>query len=216
MIHVGIYDRYKLMGNGLKLILEKVHDFEVLFLTDSKTALKEHIKNKNLNILVLSIHDTSARMMNLLVQMSVANPKVKLLVLSFDNSDETIVKIVKSEAKGFLGGDASPKELIEAIYTLRNGFDYFNRYINQMVLKQYIDTMDTDPKAKNDLDSLSERQIEVLKLWGKSYSNQEIADELFISMRTVEAHKNHIMQKLKLKSTVELVKFSIRNNIIEI
>jgi two-component system response regulator NreC len=204
------------MGKGLELILEAVPDFEVLFCTDSKDKLAVLSQNRSLNILILTIHDTSVRTMNLIVRLSLANPKARLLILSFDNSEETIIKIVKSKAKGILGREASQKELIEAIYTLRNGFDYFTSSISQMVLNQYINKLEV-PDGKNEgLSSLSERQVEVLKLWGKSYSNQEIADELFISVRTVEAHKNHIMQKLQLKSMVELVKFSIRNNIIEI
>ena len=64
--------------------------------------------------------------------------------------------------------------------------------------------------------ALSSRQIEILRLWGDGLTNQEIADTLFISVRTVETHKNHIMQKLNLKSSVDLMKFAIRNNIITV
>ncbi|MGQ7871298.1 LuxR C-terminal-related transcriptional regulator [Sunxiuqinia sp. sy24] len=216
MINIGIYDEHHLMGQGLKLLLERVPEFEILFCADHKDQLMTLAQNRSLNILILSIHDTSVRTMNLIIRLSLLNPKARLLILSFDSSEETIVKIVKSKAKGILGHDASQKELIEAICTLRNGFDYFNRSINQMVLNQYIDKLDVPEEQTEGLNSLSERQIEVLKLWGRSYSNQEIADELCISVRTVDAHKNHIMQKLQLKSTVELVKFSIKNNIIEI
>ncbi len=63
---------------------------------------------------------------------------------------------------------------------------------------------------------LSSREIEIMKLWGNSYTNREIANTLFLSVRTVETHKNHIMQKLNLKTSVDMVKFAIRNNIIEI
>ncbi|MBN1768692.1 MAG: response regulator transcription factor [Prolixibacteraceae bacterium] len=216
MINIGIYDEHKIMARGLQLILSQVSDFEVVFFTDSKAKLNECIKNRSLHVLVINMHDTSIRNMNLIIQLSLANPKTKLLIVSYDNSEETILKIVKSKAKGFLGRDASQRDLIEAVYTLRNGFDYFNNSINQVVLNQYINDFDKDPGRQSDIDQLSERQLEILKLWGKSYSNQEIADELFISVRTVESHKNHIMQKLKLKSTVDLVKFSIKNNIIEI
>ena len=216
MIHIGIYNEHKLMGTGLAAILEQVPDFDVLFCTENKDKLMVFAQNGNLNILVLAIHDTSVRTMNLIVRLSLINPKARLLVVSFDNSEETIIKIVKSKAKGVLGREASKKELIEAIYTLRNGFDYFTSSISQMVLNQYINKLETPENKNEGLDSLSERQSEVLRLWGKSYSNQESADELFISVRTVDAHKNHIMQKLQLKSMVELVKFSIKNNIIEI
>jgi two-component system response regulator NreC len=216
MINVGIYDEHKIMARGLQMILSQVRDFDVLFFTDSKAKLNEYIKNRSLHVLVINMHDTSIRNMNLIIQLSLANPKTKLLIISYDNSEETILKIVKSKAKGFLGRDASQRDLIEAIYTLRNGFDYFNNSINQVVLNQYINEYDSDPAKEREIENLSERQIEILKLWGKSCSNQEIADQLFISVRTVESHKNHIMQKLKLKSTVDLVKFSIKNNIIEI
>lgn len=216
MINVGIYDEHKIMAKGLQLIIAKVPDCEVLFFTNSKMKLNECIKNSSLHVLLMNLHDTSVRNMNLIIQLTLANPKVKLLIVSSDNSENTVLKIVKSKAKGFLGRDATEKDLIEAIYTLRNGFDYFNHSINQIVLNQYIDKMNNGIDEKDNLSTLSERQVEILRLWGQSYSNQEIADELFISVRTVESHKNHIMQKLKLKSTVDLVKFSIKNNIIEI
>lgn len=216
MINVGIYDEHKIMAKGLQLIISKAPDCEILFFTNSKIKLNECIKNSVLHVLIMNLHDTSVRNMNLIVQLSLANPKVKLLILSNDTSENTILKVVKSKAKGFLGRDASEKDLIQAIYTLRNGFDYFNNSINQIVLKQYIDKMNNGVEEKDSLSTLSERQIEILRLWGQNYSNQDIADELFISVRTVESHKNHIMQKLKLKSTVDLVKFSIKNNIIEI
>ena len=66
------------------------------------------------------------------------------------------------------------------------------------------------------IDTLSSRQIEILKMWGNSFSNQEIAEKLFLSVRTVESHKTHIMQKLNLKTTIDMIKFGIRNNLIEI
>jgi two-component system response regulator NreC len=105
--------------------------------------------------------------------------------------------------------------LIEAVYSLRNGFDYFNKSIKRLLLSQYVSDMNSEKQnTVSGIQKLSERQIEILKLWGANLSNQEIADELCISIRTVETHKNHIMQKLELKTTIDLVKFSIKNNII--
>ncbi|HPG34327.1 MAG TPA: LuxR C-terminal-related transcriptional regulator [Lentimicrobium sp.] len=63
---------------------------------------------------------------------------------------------------------------------------------------------------------MSDRELEVLKLFAESYTNQEIADKLFVSIRTVESHKNNIMRKINLKTTVDMVKFAIRNNLIEV
>ena len=108
------------------------------------------------------------------------------------------------------------KELIEAIYTVRNGHDYFSQSITQLLLKRYVTKIqNNNGESISGIKNLSSREIEIIQLWGNSYTNKEIADKLFISVRTVESHKNHIMQKLNLKTAVDLVKFAIKNNIIE-
>ncbi|MBN2786833.1 MAG: response regulator transcription factor, partial [Paludibacteraceae bacterium] len=73
-----------------------------------------------------------------------------------------------------------------------------------------------DKMLEAGIENLSSRQVEILKLWGNNFSNKEIAEKLFISVRTVESHKNHIMQKLNFKTTVDMIKFGIKNNLIEI
>lgn len=218
MINIGIYDEFRLLQHGIKLIVSEVKDFSVVFTTDNKTVLHEKLKTNVVHVLIMNIHDSSVRYINLIVQLMLANPKLKILVLSADDSENFILKTLKAGAKGFLGKDTLPQDLTEAIYTLRNGFDFFNKPITQMLLNRYINNLQGDDESERseDINSLSSRQIEILKLWGNSCTNQEIADQLFISVRTVESHKNHIMQKLKLKNTVDLVKFSIKNNIIEI
>jgi len=157
------------------------------------------------------------RNLNLIVQLTISNPKVKILIVSVIESEEIVLRTIKAGAKGFLGGDSDRNDMIEAIYTLRNGHDYFSKSITHLLLNRYISGMQTDAiDQASGINSLSSRQIEILKLWSESYTNQEIADRFFISVRTVESHKNHIMQKLNLKSTVDMVKFAIKNNIIEI
>jgi DNA-binding CsgD family transcriptional regulator len=81
-------------------------------------------------------------------------------------------------------------------------------------LKSYIKKAKVEINDKKE--ALSIREIEILKLVTQSFTNQEIADKLFISIRTVESHKNHVMQKLELKTTVDLIKFAIKNKIVEI
>jgi two-component system response regulator NreC len=163
------------------------------------------------------MHDISVRNINLIVQLNISNPKLKILIVSVIDSEEIVLKTIKAGAKGFLGKDSDRTSLMEAVYTLRNGHDYYSQSITHLLLNRYISSLKSDDLSQNaNLESLSSRQVEILKLWGESYTNQEIADKFFISVRTVESHKNHIMQKLNLKSTVDMVKFAIKNNIIEI
>jgi DNA-binding NarL/FixJ family response regulator len=124
-----------------------------------------------------------------------------------------IFKMIKAGAKGHLTSDTNRDEIVEAIYTLRNGYDFYAKAITNMILRNYLD--DGNGKAEREK-NLSTREMEVLKLFAQSHTNKEIADKLFISVRTVESHKNNIMRKINLKTTVDMVKFAIRNNIVDL
>ena len=217
MIDIAIFDEHRLALEGLQGLLSGISDFRVVLSCDDRNVLAEKMKAIQVHVLLLNMHDISVRNLNLIVQLNISNPKLKILIISVIDSEEIVLKTIKAGAKGFLGKDSDRNSLLEAIYTLRNGHDYYSKSITHLLLNRYISSLKTDDLSQNaNLESLSSRQIEILKLWGESYSNQEIADRFFISVRTVESHKNHIMQKLNLKSTVDMVKFAIKNNIIEI
>lgn len=217
MINIAILDEHKLVGDAMVTLLSDVSDLKVLFVTDDKTVLHEKLNNNMVHILLLKMHDVSIKTLNVIVKLNISYPKVRVLIYSYLDTEDVILKSIKAGAKGFLGKDSDKNDLVEAIYTLRNGHDYYSKSITHLLLNRYINNLKTDDLRQNvDLNNLSERQIEILKMWGNSNTNQEIADHLFISVRTVESHKNHIMQKLNLKNTVDLVKFAIKNNIIEI
>ena len=217
MIDIAIFDEHRLVLEGFSSLLTGISDFRVVFTCDDRNVLTEKIKSIQAHVLILNMHDISVRNLNLIVQLTISNPKLKILIVSVIDSEEIVLKTIKTGAKGFLGKDADRNSLLEAIYTLRNGHDYYSQSITHLLLNRYISSLKAEDMSQNaDLNSLSTRQVEILKLWGESYTNQEIADRFFISVRTVESHKNHIMQKLNLKSTVDMVKFAIKNNIIEI
>jgi len=217
MIDLAIFDEHRLALEGLHGLLSGISDFRVVLSCDDRNVLAEKLKAIQVHVLLLNMHDISVRNLNLIIQLNISNPKLKILIISVIDSEEIVLKTIKAGAKGFLGKDSDRNSLLEAIYTLRNGHDYYSKSITHLLLNRYISSLKSDDLSQNaNLESLSSRQIEILKLWGESYSNQEIADKFFISVRTVESHKNHIMQKLNLKSTVDMVKFAIKNNIIEI
>jgi two-component system response regulator NreC len=188
-----------------------------VLICNDRNVLTDRIKLIQAHVLILNLHDISIRNYNLIVQLTINNPKVKILVSSVIDSEDMVLKTIKAGAKGFLGINSDRNDLIEAIYTLRNGHDYFSKSITHILLNRYMSTLKADELNQDpNIASLSSREIEILKLWGESHTNQEIADLFFISVRTVESHKNHIMQKLNLKSSVDMIKFAIKNNIIDI
>ena len=216
-INVAILDKHQIVAEGIGELLRNVEDIEVTLKMSDKKELIDGIKKSIIHILIFSIHDLGTEDLNLIQEIGTETPKIKILVLSAISDKEVIFKTIKAGAKGFLTKDTSKNELIEAIYSLRNGYDYFSSSITNILLNQYINSIKSnEPQQNINSYNLSTRELEILKLWGSSYTNKEIADKLFISIRTVESHKNHIMQKLNMKTTVDLVKFALKNNIIQI
>jgi two-component system response regulator NreC len=217
MIDIAVFDEHKLVLEGLSGLLAGISDFRIVLTCGNRNVLADKLKIIQVHVLILNMHDISVRSLNLIVQLNISYPKLKILIISVIDSEDIVLKTIKAGAKGFLGKDSDRNDLFEAIYTLRNGHDYYSKSITHILLNRYISNLKADDLGQNaGIANLSSRQIEILKLWGESYTNQEIADRFFISVRTVESHKNHIMQKLNLKSTVDIVKFSIKNHIIEI
>ena len=216
MIFVGFFSQHKLILDSVTAYLSNYSDIKTVISTSDKATLFEKMKQHVVHVLIVNMFDLSTAEQNFIIDLMLKYPKLKILLLSNANRDDVILRSIKAGAKGYITIDAGGSELAQAIYTLRMGHDYYSDSITQLLLNRYISNNLADAQAADDDDPLSARQIEILKLWGDGFSNQEIADKLFISVRTVETHKNHIMQKLNLKSTVDLVKYAIKSNIIKL
>jgi two-component system response regulator NreC len=214
---VGIYDEHRLAQEGIRSLLSDMKDIEVAFTAETKNLLFEKLNTSPVHILLINIHSLSTQFLNTIMHINIGFPKIQVLVTSVHNDEDTILKTIKAGAKGFLARDTDKDELVRAIYTLRNGHDFYSNSITHLLLNKYITRLQNEGnESMSNLKNLSLRELEIIKLWGSSQTNKEIADKLFISVRTVESHKNHIMQKLNLKTAVDLVKFAIKNNLIEI
>jgi len=214
-IRIGIFDEHKLMQEGLGMLLADVSDMEVVMTDTTRPQLNEKLSSADLDVLIVNLHSINTPILHHLLEINIISPDARILIISAYNEEDLILKTIKSGAKGFLDRDTGKKELVEAIYALRSGHDYYSNSITHLLLNKYISKLQSN-KGNNISNNLSAREIEIVTLWGESFTNKEIADKLFISVRTVESHKNHIKQKLNLRTSVDLVKFAIKNNIIEI
>jgi two-component system response regulator NreC len=163
----------------------------------------------------ISLPDTSGIELTRLI--SERFPEIKVLILSMYTDESFINQAIKSGAKGYLHKNTTREEMLIAIDTVYSGNDFYSDNISKIILKSYIEKAKLNAEELlNPHEILSKREIEILTMFAEGFINKEIADKLFISIRTVESHKNHIMQKLNLKTQVELVKYAIRHNLINI
>ncbi len=213
-IAVALFDEHKLVQEGISALLDTIEDIEIIISCTNREDLVKSIAGKEIHVLIINVHLPDTPLFPFIKSLVNSFPKVKILVMSAHNNEKIIHQSIKAGARGFLAGDTGKNELIESIYTLRNGHEYYSSSITHILLKHYIHNIKNEKKHRdNDITNLSQRELEILKLWSDSNSNREIAGKLFISVRTVESHKNHIMQKLNLKTNVDLIKFAIKNNL---
>lgn len=139
-------------------------------------------------------------------------PKVKVLILSMQTNRESVLRIIKAGARGYVLKDAPTEDLMRAIEAVSSGEAFFSPHVAQIALNQYVSESDKE----NPLAKLSEREREVLALIAEGKSNKEIAMHLGIGVRTIETHRERIMRKLNIHSIAGLTKFAIANGIVSL
>lgn len=217
MINVIVIGAHQLQAEGIAMMIESNSEFKVLDVHIHSLDFLHKTYEEPVHVIVKNISKITADDISDVQEIQRIHTKAKVLIISYSENEDTIFNIIKVGAKGFLSHDATRQDLFEAIYSLRNGYDYFSKCITNILLNRYVSSIQNQEKPEHDqVEQLSSREIEILSLWGKSLTNSEIADTLHISIRTVETHKTHIMQKLNLKTQVDLIKYAIRNNIIDL
>lgn len=214
-VKTAIFEEVRLISEGISALLKDIEDIEIELIINDKSKLIDLLKNRIVHVLIIHAQLFDQAFFNLMLQLNIKLPKIKIVILASEINSEMINKCIKSNVKGLLSKDSNMNDLIEAIYSLRAGFDYFSKSITQLLINNYVTKIKEEDESTKNHNVLSQREIEILKFWGENFTNIEIAEKFCISVRTVESHKNHIMQKLNLKTTVDLVKYAIKNNIIE-
>jgi DNA-binding NarL/FixJ family response regulator len=142
--------------------------------------------------------------------------EIKVIFVTMEVGEENITNAIKNGGNGYLPKDVTGDILYEAIKSVYSGQDYFSESISKIVFNSFHKKSLGIPKVISKGDKLSTREIEVLTLIADGMPNKQIADGLFISIRTVDAHRNHILKKLGLKTTADLVKYAIKNGLINL
>ncbi len=217
MINVSLIDEHPVICDALTALLADADDINIVSSSNTFSEYIDIVADVLPNIVIAIFYKPDDENVENIRKLAYQFPKVKILVMLMYYDEKRVLKMIKAGAKGHLGNDTTRLEIIEAIYTLRNGYEFYAKTITNILLGSYISDKDINRSEKeNRQKNLSKREMEIFKLFAEGISNRVIADKLFISVRTVETHKTNIMKKIGLKTTVDLVKFAIKNNIIEL
>jgi len=215
-IKVLLVDDHQIIRDGLSNMLQEAGDIEVCGgAADIERAL-EMVKKIRPDVVITDLSLPGKSGIELIRKIHGKHPETNVLVLSMYVTEDYIFNSLKAGAKGYLPKqDTTKSELLKAIRTVARGEEFFSDAVAQVITRLYSHSVKSTatPETMARKSNLTARETEILRLYTEGLSNMEIADRLSISIRTVETHKNNIMQKYNFKSTVDMVKFAIRNNL---
>ncbi|GEP92423.1 two component transcriptional regulator, LuxR family [Chitinophaga terrae (ex Kim and Jung 2007)] len=210
-IRIAITDDHLLVISGLKAMLAPYPQFELVYDSNIPTALMDALPKVQPDVLLLDIQMPDLDGLELCKMVKKNHPAVRIIALSSFMESHYIKQMLRNGASGYLLKNVTPPKLCEAIETVYAGEAYLDESVKHLLL----DEMLTGQKRSGYSIPLTRREKEILKLIAEEYSNQEIADTLFISLRTVETHRLNLTQKLAVKNTAGLVKEAYKRGLIE-
>ena len=215
MIRIIIADDHPIVRDGLRSALDSVERFHVTGVASNGFEALELIKADPPDLLLTDISMPEMNGIELTREVAKKYPGVKIIILSMHENDAYINNSLQAGAHGYLLKDSEKTELSSAIEKVFAGEKYFSKSVSQILVNGLYNKDGSKAEEVLSTGNLSKREVEVLQLIAQGLSNKEIAAKLFLSIRTVDAHRYNIMQKMSVKNTAEMIKTAVKMKIIE-
>lgn len=203
---IVLVDDHSIMLDGLKRLIEEDDMLQIVGTAGTVVDGTRLIGMEKPDLLITDYNLTDGDGLSLIQKARRLHPDLKVIVLSMHDESHLVKEILKEGVNGYVLKKDSKDELLKAIYEVRGGKMFLSNDINAMLVKSLYEP--------DEGKLLTAREREVLHLIAKEYTNKQIAEELFISERTVETHRKNIFRKTKMSSLVGLIKFAYANNLI--
>ncbi len=210
-IRVLIVDDHAVVRAGIKLLLEREDDIEPVGEAGSGRDSVFEARSLQPDVIVMDVVMPDGSGLDVIPTLLHERPATKILVLSMQDDPRYVREAFAAGASGYVLKEAADVEVVTAIREVAHGGHYVHPELGARLI-----AADADAARRAEEDPLSDREREVLRLLALGHTNQEIAKQLFISVRTAETHRAHIMQKLRLSSRAELVRYALAHDLLEI
>jgi two-component system response regulator NreC len=212
-LSIVLGDDHTLVRQGLRKILEEQPEWTVVAeASDGREAVRQALLLQP-DVVVLDIGMPLLNGIEATRQIARRFANINILILSMHSEEAYITQAMKAGARGYLLKDSADTELIRAVAAVAAGKSYFSPAVARVMLDDYVRHL-AEKGIVDRFESLSEREREIFQLIAEAHSNKEIADLLSVSPATVETHRAHILQKLDVHNTVELVLYAVRRGVI--
>lgn len=201
-----LVDDHAILSDGVKSLLEKEDDLQVIGQANSAEAALEFLKQQDADLVITDLSMPGMDGLSLLNTIKRITPHTKIILLSMHDEIHLVKEILKAGVNGYVLKKDTHRELLSAIHDVKQGKIYMSSDINKILINNL--------NHPDEVKLLTDREREIVKLIAKEYINKDIAEELFISERTVETHRKNIFKKTGTNSLVGLIKFAYANNLI--
>ncbi len=210
MISVVLVDDHAVVRSGLRFLLDAQDDIEVVGEAGNAKDAIFRVRAVKPDVILLDVVMPGESGVEVLPKLLKESPDAKVLVLSMQDDPSYVREAFGAGASGYVLKEAADEEVVSAIREIASG----GRYVHPALGARLV-AAEAEERAAADADPLSEREREVLRLLALGHTNQEIAKQLYISVRTAESHRAHIMQKLRLSTRAELVRYALSHGLLE-
>lgn len=210
---IVLAEDHTILREGLKSLLSSSQELEVVGEAGDGREAIQCVEKLKPDLILIDLSMPRMNGMEAIREIRRLSKEVRIVVLTVHKSEEYILATFKAGANGYVLKDATHEELLMAIKSVLRGKPYISPEISEKVLEGYLEGRKT-LKTKTSWETLTAREREILKLIAEGYKNKEIAEELCISVKTVEKHRSNLMEKLDLHSAQALTAFAIKHGLV--
>lgn len=214
MTKILIADDHAMFADGIASILKNEDTIKVVGRCLDGPSVIEFLKVNPVDILLLDVNLPGMSGIDVCKEVTTNFKATKVLAISMFNEESFVTEILNNGAMGYILKNTGREELFLAINTVLSGKSYFSDDVTQTIMKGLMKQRTASKQSKPELPKISRREKEVLGLIMKEHTTQEIADALFISLKTVESHRSNLLAKLNARNTAGLVRIAMENNLI--
>lgn len=212
MLKIILAEDHVIVRNGIKLLLETQEGIEVIAEADNGQEVLDIIGSGTVPDIVLTdINMPEMDGISLIRELKASYPAIKVIILSMLDNEKYIAQAFIEGSHGYLLKNVNENEMLFALKTVAAGTRYLCVELTEKLLEQFIHTLSVQTEQEGNQIDLSMREIEVLHLVAEGFTNQEMADKLFLSKRTIEGHRQMLIDKTGSKNTAALIRFAVVN-----